>query len=173
MLASGEAAEALAAVRREREIGLPLAVFVLAGARIAHVAAGDDRDSCPPDTIARLRAAPRGFVLTSFVFSGRMPPCCARACFAAGERTVLRRPSISSTAAVPISSFTRAGSSTPGNCTRISIVGAGRPYCCTDVSARPSSLMRLLMVSMARVTVSRFEGDQIGRLELHASSRWS
>ena len=105
--------------------------------------------------------------MTSLVFNGSTPPFLAMACSGL-ENGPSFTSQISSMAAVCMICFTLAGSSTPGNWTRISNSASARPYCWMTGSVRPRPLMRCSMVRMERSTVSLFsvnrsEGRMLSR----------
>ena len=115
----GEIAEPAPAIRRQREAGFPLPVLVLAGVSVAHLAAHDHRRTPQQVPLFARRGAAR---------LGLGPACCSAAARRHAAPAPPRgwgtaRPSLRRSPAPPPCRsvlFTRAGSSTPGNCTSTS-----------------------------------------------------
>ena len=113
----GVTAEALAGIGREGEIGLPSADVALGGTRVAHLLAADDGVLANQIPLLAF-ACPRGFQRYELGVERKNAAVLRKRGVRLGYGPSFTS-SISSTAAVPINSLTRAGSSTPGNCTRI------------------------------------------------------
>src|ERR1035437_5482392 len=82
------AAEAASAILGEAEIGFPLAEFILAGTRVAHLAAGDDRDLDEEEPLLAV-LCPTRFGANQFGAHGQDAALLGQSPFLAGEWTFL------------------------------------------------------------------------------------